>query len=187
MTSTPPLAGSTSFVRLKARLTFDARTCTRIIARDLEVNMSLRERLTSDLKAAMRSGDETRKSTIRLLRAAVLNAEKEEGRQELTEEDVQAVIAQQAKQRRDSIAEYEKAGRDDLVAQEQAELDVIMEYLPRQLTEEEIEAAARAKIEEVGATSMAQMGDVMRPLMAEIGDRADGRLVNQIVRRLLSE
>lgn len=149
--------------------------------------MSLREQLMTDLKDAMRSGDETRKSTLRLLRAAIVNAEKEKGASELTDEDVQRVIAQQAKQRRDSIAEFEKAGRDDLVAQEQAELDVIMEYLPRQLTGEEIEAAARAKIEEVGATSMAQMGDVMGPLMSEIGDQADGRKVSEIVRRLLSK
>lgn len=149
--------------------------------------MSLRERLMVDLKEAMRSGDETRKSTLRMARAAIVNAEKEPGATELTEEDIQAVIAQQAKQRRDAIAEFEKGGRDDLVAKERAELEILMEYLPRQLTEEEIEAAARAKIEEVGATSMAQMGDVMRPLMAQIGDRADGRVVNQIVRQLLSE
>ncbi len=149
--------------------------------------MGLRDQLMADLKEAMRSGDEVRKSTIRMLRAAIVNAEKETGATELTEADIQRVIAQQAKQRRDSIAEYKKAGRDDLAAREQAELEIIMEYLPRQLTEEEIEAAARAKIEEVGASSMAQIGDVMRPLMAELGDRADGRLVNQIVRRLLSQ
>lgn len=149
--------------------------------------MSLRDQLMADLKASMRSGDQVRTATIRLLRAAIQNAEKEEGRAALTEEDVQSVIARQAKQRRDSIAEFEKAGRGDLVAQEQAELDIIEEYLPRQLTEAEIEEAVRAKIEEVGAMSMAQMGDVMRPLMAEIGDRADGSQVNKIVRRLLSQ
>ncbi len=149
--------------------------------------MGLRDQLMADLKEAMRSGDEVRKSTIRMLRAAIVNAEKETGATELTEADIQRVIAQQAKQRRDSIAEYKKAGRDDLAAKEQAELDIVMEYLPRQLTEEEIEAAARAKIEEVGASSMAQIGDVMRPLMAELGDQADGRVVNQIVRRLLSQ
>lgn len=149
--------------------------------------MDLHERVMADLKEAMRSRDEVRKSTLRMVRAAILNEEKAEGATELTEKDIQAVIAQQAKQRRDAIAEFEKAGRDDLVAKEQAELEVLLEYLPRQLTEEEIETAARAKIEEVGATSMAQMGDVMRPLMAELGDRADGRMVNQIVRRLLSE
>lgn len=149
--------------------------------------MGLREQLMADLKEAMRTRDEIRKSTIRMVRAAIVNAEKEEGATELTEADIRRVIAQQAKQRRDAISEFEKAGRDDLVAKERAELEILMEYLPRQLTEAEIEAAARAKIEEVGATSMAQMGDVMRPLMAELGDRADGRLVNQIVRQLLSQ
>ncbi|MFQ5856512.1 MAG: GatB/YqeY domain-containing protein [Anaerolineae bacterium] len=149
--------------------------------------MGLREQLMADLKEAMRAGDDVRKSTIRMVRAAIVNAEKEEGATELTEGDIQRVVAQQAKQRRDAIAEFEKAGREDLVAKERAELAILMAYLPRQLTEEEIEAAARAKIEEVGATTMAQMGDVMRPLMAELGERADGRLVGQVVRRLLSQ
>ncbi|MFQ5593109.1 MAG: GatB/YqeY domain-containing protein [Anaerolineae bacterium] len=148
--------------------------------------MGLREQLMADLKEAMRSRDEVRKSTIRMVRAAIVNAEKEEGATELTEADIQQVIVQQAKQRRDSIAQYQKAGRDDLVAREQAELEILKPYLPQQMTEAEIEAAARARIKEAGATSMAQMGDVMRPLMAEVGDRADGRVVNQIVRRLLS-
>ncbi|MBS1251621.1 MAG: putative protein YqeY [Anaerolineales bacterium] len=149
--------------------------------------MNLRDQLMADMKDSMRARDKVRTGTIRMLRAAILNAEKEEGVSELTEADVQQVVSKQAKQRRESITEFEKAGRDDLVAKEQAELDVITEYLPRQLTEEEIEAAARAKIDEVGATSMAQMGDVMRPLMAEIGSQADGSLANQIVRRLLSQ
>lgn len=148
--------------------------------------MGLREQLMADLKEAMRSRDEVRKSTIRMVRAAIVNAEKEEGATELTEADIQQVIVQQAKQRRDSIAQYQKAGRDDLVAREQAELEILKPYLPQQMTEAEIEAAARARIKEAGATSMAQMGDVMRPLMVEVGDRADGRVVNQIVRRLLS-
>jgi hypothetical protein len=149
--------------------------------------MGLREQLMADLKEAMRSGDEIRKSTIRMVRAAIVNAEKAEGATELTEADIQGVIAQQAKQRRDAIAEFEKGGREDLANKERAELEVLMEYLPRQLTEEEIEAAAQAKIAEVGATSMAQMGDVMRPLMAELRDQADGRVVSQVVRRLLSQ
>jgi uncharacterized protein YqeY len=149
--------------------------------------MSLREHLNADLKDAMRARDETRKSTIRMVLAAIVNAEKEEGATELTDGDVQAVIAQQAKQRRDAIAEYERGGREDLAAQERAELEIIMAYLPQQLTEDEIEQAARRRIDEIGATSMAQMGAVMGPLMAKIGDRADGHAVNRIVRRLLSE
>ena len=149
--------------------------------------MGLREQLMADLKDAMRSGDEVRKSTIRMVRAAMVNAEKAEGATKLTEADIQQVIAQQAKQRRDAILEFEKGGREDLAEKERAELEVLMQYLPRQLTEEEIETEARAKIAEVGATSMAQFGDVMRSLMAEFGDRADGRLVNQVVRRLLSQ
>lgn len=148
--------------------------------------MGLREQLMADLKEAVRAQDEVRKSTIRMVRAAIVNAEKAEGAGELTETDIQQVVIQQARQRRDAIAQFQQAGRDDLVAREQAELEILKLYLPQQMTEAEIEAAARARIEEAGATSMAQMGDVMRPLMAELGDRADGRIVNQIVRRLLS-
>lgn len=148
--------------------------------------MSLREQLDADLKDAMRARDETRKSTIRMIRAAIVNAEKAEGATELTEADVKAVVAQQAKQRRDSITEYERGGREDLAAQERAELEIIMTYLPEQLSEDEIEEAARRRIEEINATSMAQIGAVMGPLMAEIGDTADGHTVNRIVRRLLS-
>lgn len=148
--------------------------------------MNLREQLMADLKEAMRSGDQVRKSTLRMLLTAITNAEKEPGAGELTDDDIRAIIRRQVKQRRESIEQYKKGGRQDLVAQEEAELAVLLEYLPRQLTEEEIEAAAREMIQRVGATSPAQMGDVMRPLMAEIGDRADGRLVSQIVRRLLT-
>lgn len=148
--------------------------------------MGLREQLMADLKEAMRAQDEVRKSTIRMVRAAIVNAEKAEGAGELTEADIQQVVIQQARQRRDAIAQFQQAGRDDLVAREQAELEILKPYLPQQMTEAEIEAAARARMKEVGATSMAHMGDVMRPLMAELGDRADGRVVNQIVRRLLS-
>lgn len=149
--------------------------------------MGLREQLDADLKDAIRARDEIRKSTIRMIRAAIVNAEKAEGATELTDEDVQTVIAHQAKQRRDAIAEYERGSREDLAAQERAELEIIVAYLPKQLAEDEIEEAAQRKINEVGATSMTEMGAVMGPLMAEIGDRADGHIVNRIVRRLLSE
>ncbi len=170
--------------------------------------MSLKDQLMQDLKEAMKAGDDTRKTTIRLLRAAISAAEIEkrsafiESQQAkgvdpesltldddqfaLTDEETLAVIQKQAKQRRDSIAEYKKAGRDDLVAAEQAELTVIESYLPRQMTREEIEVVVREAADELGVSDMSGMGPLMKHLMAELKGKADGRLVNEVVREVLS-
>ena len=148
--------------------------------------MSLKERLMEDLKRAIKERDERRKSTLRLVRAAIVNAEIERYRQELDDEGVLAIIANEAKKRRESIAEFAKGGRQDLVDQEEAELQILLEYLPKQMTREEIVATAQRVIEEVGATGPAQMGEVMRRLMPQLKGRADGRLVNQIVREILA-
>jgi uncharacterized protein YqeY len=170
--------------------------------------MSLRDRLAQDLKDAMRARDDTRKATIRLLRSAINAAEIEkratfiESQQArnvdiesleltdeqfaLTDEEVLDVLQKQAKQRRDSIAEFEKAGRDDLVEGEQAELSIIESYLPRQMTRDEVEAATRHAAAELGVSDMSGMGPLMRHLMAELKGRADGRMVNQVVREVLS-
>jgi len=147
--------------------------------------MNLKDRLTEDLKQAMRQGDERRKSTIRLVRAAIINAEIERG-EDLGEDEVLAIIAKQAKQRRESVAEFAKAGRQDLVDQEEEELQILLSYLPAQMSRDEIEVAARQVIAEVGATSMAQMGEVMRRLMSQLEGKADGSLVNQVVREILA-
>jgi uncharacterized protein YqeY len=147
--------------------------------------MNLKDRLTEDLKQAMRQGDERRKSTIRLVRAAIINAEIEQG-EDLGEDEVLAIIAKQAKQRRESVAEFAKGGRQDLVDQEEEELQILLSYLPAQMSRDEIEVAARQVIAEVGATSMAQMGEVMRQLMSQLKGKADGSLVNQVVREILT-
>jgi hypothetical protein len=147
--------------------------------------MSLKDRLTEDLKQAMRQGDERRKTTIRLVRAAITNAEIEQGG-ELDDDEVLAIIAKQAKQRRESVAEFAKAGRQELVDQEEEELQILLSYLPAQMSRDEIEVTARQVIAKVGATSMAQMGDVMRRLMSELKGKADGSLVNQVVREILT-
>ena len=147
--------------------------------------MSLKDRLTEDLKQAMRQGDERRKSTIRMVRAAITNAEIERGR-ELGDDEVLAVIAKQAKQRRESVTEFAKGGRQDLVDQEEEELQILLSYLPAQMSRDEIEVAARQVIAEVEATSLAQMGEVMRQLMSQLKGKADGRLVNQVVREILT-
>ena len=148
--------------------------------------MGLKERLEKDLRDALRDRDEQRKTTLRLALAAIKNAEIEK-RGELEEGELLAVLSKQAKQRRESAAQFAEGGRDDLVAQEELELKIIEQYIPAQLSEEEIEARAREVIEEVGATSPSQMGEVMRVLMPQMKGRADGRLVNSIVTAILSE
>jgi uncharacterized protein YqeY len=148
--------------------------------------VGLKETLENDLKEALRSKDERRKTTLRLALAAIHNAEIAEGKA-LEEGKVLAVLSKEAKQRRESAALFAEGGREDLVDQENKELEILTEYLPEQLSEAEIEARVREVIDEVGATSAAQMGDVMRVLMTQMKGKADGQLVNTIVKRILSE
>ena len=147
--------------------------------------MSLKDKLTEDLKQAMRQGDEQRRSTLRLVMAAIKNAEIEK-RRELEEGELLAIIAKEAKQRHESIAQFERGGRQDLADREEAELQILLAYLPEQLSREEIEAQARQIIAEVGAASPAQMGQVMRRLMPLMQGKADGKLVSQVVKELLA-
>jgi uncharacterized protein YqeY len=152
--------------------------------------MDLREQLMDHLKEAMRQRDERRKTTIRSVIAAIKKAETEldaDGqRVQLDDAGILDLIAKQAKIRQESIVEFRKGGREDLVAEEEAELAILQAYLPTQLTREEIEAEARQLIAEVGAAGPRDMGKVMKPLMARLRGRADGSLVNQIVRELLA-
>ena len=150
--------------------------------------MSLMDRLNSDLTAAMRSGDQAAKLALRAVKTAIREAEVAgtEARS-LSDDEILAVIAKQAKQRRDSIAEFEKGNRPDLVEKEQSELAVLEVYLPQQLEREEIVARARKVIADVGASSTRQMGLVMRPLMEELQGVADGKLVSQVVQQLLRD
>lgn len=146
--------------------------------------MSLKDQLNNDLKAAMRSGDKMRTQTLRLLKSAIRYAEIEAGT-ELDDPDLINIIVKQAKQRRDSIEEFKKGKRDDLVEAEATELAILETYLPAQLSEEEIRAKAEAVIAELGVSDMKGMGQVMGRLMAELKGQADGKVVNQIVRQLL--
>ena len=152
--------------------------------------MSLLEQLDSDLKAAMLARDEDRKRTLRSVKTAAANALVEKRTTEgmaatLNDEEVLKVINKQASQRRDSIAEFSKAGRMDLVAQEQAELAILDGYLPRQLAPDEVKAVVLQVIAETGAASAKDMGIVMRTAMARLQGLADGKQVNQMVRELL--
>jgi len=146
--------------------------------------MRLKQQLQDDLKKAIRDRDNVRKSTIRLALAAITNAEVQK-RGDLDDAEVLAVLNREIKQRRESLEEYRKAGRVDLVAQEEAELEILLSYMPAQMSRDEIADKARQVIAEVGATGPAQMGDVMRRLMPAMKGRADGRVVNEVVRELL--
>jgi uncharacterized protein YqeY len=148
--------------------------------------MGVKETLENDLKKALRSQDQRRKTTLRLALAAIHNAEIAKGKV-LEEGEALAVLSKEAKQRRESAALFAAGGREDLVAQENEELGILTQYLPEQLSEAEIEARVREVVEEVGATSAAQMGDVMRVLMPQVKGKADGQLVNSIVKRVLGE
>ena len=147
--------------------------------------MSLKDQLAEDLKDAMRQSDETRKTALRLTIAAIKNAEVAAIKQ-LEDPDVIGVIAKQAKQRRESIDEFQKAKRQDLVDKEAAELKVLETYLPAQMSREDVAAEARKVIEEVGAKGPQEKGRVMAALMPRLAGRADGKLVNEAVTELLS-
>lgn len=146
--------------------------------------MTMHERLMEDLKSAMRAGDELRKSTLRMLRSAIGYREVEVQRT-LSDDEVLDVIAKQVKQRQDSIAEYTRGNRQDLVDQERAEMAILVTYLPKQLTREEITELARAAILQLGISDIKQQGMVMKALLPQVKGRADGRLVNEVVRQLL--
>jgi hypothetical protein len=147
--------------------------------------MSLKEQLANDLKDAIRGGDEARKTAIRMAIWAIKNAEVEKGAA-LKDADVLSLISKEAKQRRESIEEFRKADRQDLVAREQAELEVLQSYLPPQMSREEIAQAAREVISEVGASGPRDKGKVMPVLIRRLAGRAEGREINEAVTELLA-
>ena len=147
--------------------------------------MALKDQLQADLKTAMKEKDRLRKSTITLIRAAILQIEKDE-RIELNDEQIIEIIAKQLKQGRDSLAEFEKAKRDDLIQQAHEEIEIITSYLPTQLTIDEIKVIVNETIQETGAVDAKDMGKIMSALMPKTKGRADGKLVNQVVRELLA-
>ncbi|HAE61976.1 MAG TPA: aspartyl-tRNA amidotransferase [Eubacteriaceae bacterium] len=148
--------------------------------------MSLKDRLMSDLKISMREKDNVKKATITMVRAAILQSEKD-NKIVLNDEDVLGVIAKQVKQRKDALEEFKKAQREDLMEQTAKELDILMDYLPKQLTEEELKVIVSDAIKEVGATSIKDMGKVMSTVMPKVKGRADGTMINKIVKEILNE
>ena len=146
--------------------------------------MSVKEEIQSDIKTAMREGDTSKRDTLRMVLAAI-QQEEIDRRIVLDDSGVQDVIRKQAKQRRESIDDAEKADRAELAAQEQMELEIISSYMPQMMTDSEIRSLAAETITNIGATSMDDMGKVMGQLMPQVKGQADGRLVSDTVRELL--
>ena len=146
--------------------------------------MSLKDKLKEDLKAAMKDKDSVRKNVVQLIKAGVLQVEKD-NKVTLDDEGVLDVIAKQLKQRRDSLPDYEKSGREDLIDQLKWEMEILMGYLPAQLTHEELEQIVKEAVEATGAKTVKDMGKVMAAVMPKTKGRADGKEINQIARTLL--
>lgn len=146
--------------------------------------MALQDKLMEDLKGAMKGGDKLRQSVIRMVRARIKNAEIDQ-QDKLDDAGALKAIAKEVKQHKESISAFSDGNRPDLVAKEEAELAILLEYMPKQMPREGIMAAARQVIEEVGASGPHDKGKVMSKLMAQLGGKADGREVNAIVMELL--
>ena len=147
--------------------------------------MSIKDKLKDDLKTAMLEKDTTRKNVVQLIKAGVLQVEKDK-KITLDDEGVLDVIAKQLKQRRDSLPDYEKSGRDDLIAQLKREMELLMEYLPAQLTHDELVEIVKDAIEETGASQIKDMGKIMAVVMPKTKGRADGKEINAIAKELLA-
>ena len=145
----------------------------------------LKQRLTDDLKQALRGGDKVKLSVIRMVMAAIKNAEIARG-DNLGDADILGIIAKEVRQRRESIDAFKLGNRADLVAIEEAEIAILQEYLPQQMTREEIIAEARQVIAEVGAQGLSDKGRVMPKLIAQLKGKADGREINEVVTELLA-
>ena len=146
--------------------------------------MSLKQKLQEDLKSSMKNKDTNKKSVITLIRASIKQYEVD-NRVELGDEEITDLIAKQLKQTRDSRDEFAKAGREDLVEKADAEIEILKEYLPQQLSEEELNEIVISTISEVGATSMKDMKNIMSSIMSKVKGRADGKLINELVKKNL--
>jgi len=146
--------------------------------------MSLLDRLTEELKEALRAGNHTKLSVIRLLKSSIKNREIEK-MAPLTDEEVIGIIMTALKQRRESIEQFQKGGREDLVQKEKSELEVLQTFLPQQLSEEELVSEVQAVIREVGASSPKDMGKVMKIVMVRVKGRAEGARVSSLVKELM--
>ncbi len=145
----------------------------------------IKEKLLNDLKEAMKDKNLVRKNTVQMVRAAILQVEKDK-QIELTDEQVIEIIAKESKKRKDAASEFEKSGREDLIKQNNEEIEILSEYLPKQLSNEEIEKIVKEVITATGASSIKDMGKVMKEAKEKIGAAADGKAISDAVKRLLA-
>ena len=145
----------------------------------------LKEKLLNDLKVAMKEKNVNKKNAVQMVRTAILQIEKDKGI-EVSDEQIINIIAKEVKTRKDSIVEFEKAERQDLIDQTNEEIAVLEEYLPKQLTDEELENEVKKIVESVGATSVKDMGKVMKEAKVVIGVKADGKRINEMVKKILA-
>ena len=145
----------------------------------------LKEKLLEDMKISMREKNVIRKNVIQMVRAAILQVEKDK-QIELNDEQIVEIIAKESKKRKDSLSDYEKSGREDLINQINEEIQILAEYLPQPLTKEEIEKIVDQVIKDTGATTIKDMGKVMKEAKAKIGPAADGKTINEIVKEKLN-
>ena len=144
----------------------------------------LKEKLLEDLKNSMKDKNIVRKNVVQMVRAGILQVEKDK-QIELNDEQIIEIIAKESKKRKDALADYEKSGRQDLIDEIKEEIEILAEYLPKQLSIEEVEKIVKEVIDEVGATSMKDMGKVMKSAKEKIGASSDGRTINEVVKKLL--
>lgn len=145
----------------------------------------LKEKLLEDLKSCMKEKNVVRKNVIQMVRAAILQVEKDK-HIELNDDQIIDIIAKESKKRKDSLEDYEKSGREDLINEIKEEIEILAEYLPKQLSVEEIEEIVKEVIKDEGATSMKDMGKVMKAAKEKIGAASDGKTINEVVKKLLN-
>ena len=146
--------------------------------------MSIKETLAQDLKLSMKEKDLIRKNTVQSIRAAILQVEKD-NLTELDDDAIIDVIAKELKKRKDVLPDYEKSGREELITQLNREIEIVMGYLPSQLSEDELDEIVKNAVESTGASSMKDMGKIMAEVMPKIKGRADGKLVNTLAKKYL--
>ena len=144
----------------------------------------LKEKLMEDLKNSMKNKDEIRKNTVQMIRAAILQIEKDKGIQ-VEDDKILEIIAKEVKSKKDALKDFEKANREDLISQTNAEIEILQEYLPQQLSREEIKTELEKIISKLGATTMKDMGAIMKEAKAQMGASADGKTINEVAKEIM--
>lgn len=144
----------------------------------------LKEKLMEDLKSAMKNKEEVRKNTIQMVRAGILQIEKDKGIQ-VEDDKILEIIAKEVKSKKDALKDFEKANRQDLIDQTNEEIEVLQQYLPKQLTREEIKTELEQIISKIGATTMKDMGAIMKEAKAKMGASADGKTINEVAKEIM--